>query len=57
MTEYEEGIAWERKRWEMMHTIETHECKCEQPLHHLFARTLRTENGIDYDLEFGDLGQ
>ena len=53
--DYKEGIAWERKRWEMLSQIER-ECKCNNKIFHLRNRADRSENGIDYDKEFGDVG-
>lgn len=51
---YFEGIAWERKRFEILIYIER-DCKCDDSIEHLITRIQRNENGIDYDREFGDI--
>lgn len=54
-SDYEEGIAWERKRWEIMWQIEVG-CSCERNIDHFADRMARSENGIDYDKEWKDVG-
>jgi hypothetical protein len=59
MSEYESAteesiaLAWERERFDRLWQIEM-ECKCEEAMSHLKIRMERSQNGIDYDLEFGE---
>lgn len=48
------ALAWERERFDRLWQIEMDVCKCEEAMQHLKVRMGRTENGIDYDAEFGD---
>lgn len=50
---YGEGIAWERKRWEMLLEIED-VCSCVDTIEHLKKRVARTEYGMNIQDEFQD---
>jgi len=52
-TEENVALLWERERFAKLWQIEMG-CECEEPMQHLKIRMERSENGIDYDLEFGE---
>lgn len=51
---YSEGVAWQRELFNRLWQIEM-DCKCEDAMQHLKIRIERSEDGIDYDLEFEEM--